>query len=293
MRRALHQRRSFLFARLCFVALLSLQWFIAGLARVSAEDGNKPAGPEVKHAAANKELLPKSEPHIARTDPPSLTMTLADYLARELGPRRFNRRVQWAGRSGRYEPIVKGRRVWKSVGRVRYLTIHHAEGVPDDHPATMIRLIFNGHTAAGGRLNAADVGYHFFVDRQGRIWEGRDASKLGTHVGSTPPGMNNDGNLGICGLGSFGEETPPAAMVEAIGDLSALIARYYQRSLAVRGHKDWVGIHQFHPVGGVDCPGRLDLAVRIARRKIENALRKDLAATPVDSRIGSRRAGSF
>lgn len=195
-------------------------------------------------------------------------MSLAQFLSSRLGEGRFEPRRAWAGRSSQYRPIRTGRRVWKSLGPVRFLTVHHAEGVPSEHPARMIRNIFTGHTSAQGRLRAADVGYHFFVDRNGVVWEGRDATHLGTHVGSTPTGLNNRGNLGICGLGTFTRQRPSRAMRESIAELCALIAEYQGRSLVVRGHREWDGVNGFHPLGGVDCPGQLDSAVRDAERRI-------------------------
>ena len=133
----------------------------------------------------------------------------------------------------------------------------------------MIRNIFNGHTTPNGRLDAADVGYHFFVDRRGEVWEGRTIQRMGTHVGSTPSSLNNAGNLGICGLGDFNRERPPRAMTEGITELAVLLARYWDRALRVRGHHDWTGINGYNPVGGTDCPGRLDLAVRLAQLRIK------------------------
>lgn len=190
--------------------------------------------------------------------------TLGAYLAAELGGK-FHRRHEWAGRSDAYDPKTEGRRKWEPIGRVEFVTIHHADGVPEEHPARMIRNIFVGHTDPWGRLGGADVGYHFFVDRDGNVWEGRDARKLGTHVGARPKGRNNEGNLGICGLGSFTGSSPPKAMREMCTRLPVLIARYYGRPLTVRGHRDWIGIHQFNPSGGTDCPGKLSGAVLQAR----------------------------
>ncbi len=213
-------------------------------------------------------LLPRAA--IVETLPaPYLTTTLPDYLASEFGPQRYHRRREWAGRTGLYEPVVNGQRVWKPIGEVQYVTIHHASmGVTALHPADMIRRIYHGSTDPGGRLNAADVAYHFFVDRNGEVWEGREADRIGTHVGSHPEGLNNRGNIGICGLGSFDQETPPRAMTEAIVDLCEKLARYHGRPLMVRGHADWVGLNGFRPAGGVDCPGRLDRAVRLARERM-------------------------
>lgn len=193
--------------------------------------------------------------------------SLDAFLKQRLGSR-YHLRSEWAGRSGTYRPRLASWRVWRLIGNVRYVTIHHSTGVPLEHPAAMIRNIFRGHTSSNGRLDAPDVGYHFFVDRDGGIWEGRDANHLGTHVGSTPDGLNNAGNLGVCGLGNFKYEAPPKAMSSAAVELCDLLAEYYRHPLVVRGHNDWIDINRFHPLGGTDCPGRLESAVRQANARI-------------------------
>ncbi|MEN6627298.1 MAG: peptidoglycan recognition family protein [Candidatus Sumerlaeia bacterium] len=163
------------------------------------------AGPPLKIVVRRLALV--EEP--TASPAPAASMTLAAFLRGRLGSR-YHARGEWAGHLDAYRPRVTRWRVWEPLGRVNYITIHHAEGIPEEHPAAMIRNIYRGHTNAGGRLNAPDVGYHFFIDRDGGVWEGRDARKLGTHVGSTPDGLNNAGNLGVCGLGSFIDESPRA-----------------------------------------------------------------------------------
>jgi hypothetical protein len=217
-----------------------------------------------------------------RPEPPASRMSLAQYLESQLGRKKFRRREEWAGRTGAFEPVTAGRRVWKPIGTVKYLTIHHAEGVPNEHAAKMIRVIYKGHTGDGGRLEAADVGYHFFVDSQGQIWEGRNASRLGTHVGSKPDGLNNSGNIGICGLGSYSHSNPPKAMADAMLQLCTLVSEYYGRQLKVRGHEDWYGINGFKPRGGVGCPGKLAPTVKRANTVIAAAFEaKERAAVMI------------
>ncbi len=227
-------------------------------------------------------IFPAESPSSNSSDlsPPCAKMSLADYLEKELGPKKFHRRVEWAGHLEKYQPIIKPPRVWEPIGRVQYLTIHHASGIPPEHSAKMIRNIFMGHTAMKGRLGGSvDVGYHLFVDGDGEVWEGRNASHMGSHVGSKPPGLNNEGNLGICGLGTYARENPPKAMSEAVVNLCTLICRYYGRPLEVRGHRDWFGIHGFKPVGNTDCPGRLERAVQSARTAIASGF-KSVASAP-------------
>lgn len=198
------------------------------------------------------------------------SLTLNEYLEQQLGSK-YHPRTEWAGHRNGFLPVHDDVRAWEPIGTVQFITVHHASGVPNEHPARMIRNIFIGHTDANGRLDASDVGYHFFVDGDGEVWAGRDARRMGTHVGSKPHGLNNEGNLGICGLGSYAHDYPPGKMVDGIVNLSLLICKYYGRPLTIRGHKDWQGIHGYRPLGGTDCPGRLERAVLRARSR-ENDL---------------------
>ncbi len=267
--------------------LLPLSAMLLCLAAFTPQVSAAATPPHVKAERPRKTVL-RRLPIVESTleSPAARGVALTEYLAERLG-KRWHARADWAGRRGLFTPVLEPDRVWKPIGEVKNLTVHHADGVPDEHPAAMIRLIHSGHTGAGGRLQAADVGYHFFVDRKGGVWEGRSAARLGTHVGSTPEGLNNTGNLGLCGLGSFAHETPPRAMAEAMAELADLLAEYYGRPLAVRGHRDWIGVNHFFPRGGTDCPGQLAGAIDAARRRI--AVR---FGDPGTEREGERRVAA-
>jgi hypothetical protein len=228
---------------------------------------------------------------------PAATMSARQFLAQRLG-KRFHPRADWAGTDKAFRPKLRPYREWLPIGQVRYLTIHHSDDVPNLPPYRMIRNVFRGHTTAHGRLDAADIGYHFFVDRNGEVWEGRDAAIMGTHVGSRPHGLNNVGNVGICGLGNFTHKDPPQAMVDGVVELSRLLCQYYGRPLVARGHKDWIGIGWPYRLGGTDCPGRLEKAVDLARLAIvkdfaaaTTGLSGKVAATTAPQLQGSPKAG--
>ncbi len=237
---------------------LFLFWLVVAPA-LGAAPPHKQAAPPLKKVLDRQSIV-EMPGALART------LSVSEFVGQRLG-KRFHRRGQWAGSGHDFAPRLTNWRVWEPIGKVHYLTIHHAAGVPNEHPARMIRNIFTGHTHQGGRLDAADVGYHFFVDRNGHVWEGRDAARMGTHVGSIPSGLNNLGNLGICGLGEFTHSAPSKAMVQAVVELAELLAEYYNQPLRVRGHNDWIGVNQFDP-GGLACPARLDVAVRQANSRI-------------------------
>jgi hypothetical protein len=99
-----------------------------------------------------------------------------------------------------------------------------------------------------------DIGYHFLVTRDGRLWEGRPLSYLGAHVGSY-----NTGNIGISFVGCFhpsgcsnmGGTTPPQAMIDAGGKLIKKLSSIYgiaRNSTYVKGHRSY-------PDQGTSCPG--------------------------------------
>lgn len=197
--------------------------------------------------------------------PPSVVHveSLKDFLKTRLGSN-FHNRSEWAASD--CPPVPLPHRVWKSIGQVNNVTIHHSE-TPSFDPVARIRSIYVDHTKVGSRLDAPDVGYHFFVDATGQVWEGRDSTIQGTHVASYPPGHNNPGNIGICGLGSYLSQEPSQAMVNSIVNLTLLLSEYYGRGLVVRGHRDWGGINGLSQTP-TDCPGRLESAVVLASSKM-------------------------
>ena len=88
-----------------------------------------------------------------------------------------------------------------------------------------------------------DVGYHFLIDPQGRVWQGRPMEWQGAHS----DGDNNIANIGICLLGNFDAERPTA---KALRSLEQLIAALGQRHGIPRsrvfGHDHWKA---------TECPG--------------------------------------
>lgn len=129
---------------------------------------------------------------------------------------------------------------------IGWVTVHH-DGM-DEFTATdynscagRIELIRNGHRGKGW----ADIGYHFIVDRSGRVWEGRDLCWQGAHVKNC-----NEGNIGVLCLGNFDLSKPSAAQMESLERQIRLLMRHYKiQSSHVRSHKEW-------PEAATACPGR-------------------------------------
>lgn len=127
---------------------------------------------------------------------------------------------------------------------VQRITIHHdaihSSGLYDQGDA--IRRL---QTIRKSHLNQqwADIGYHYVIDPQGRIWEGRPIRFQGAHVKN-----NNEGNLGIMVMGNFDDEMPTGA---ALASLDAFIA---DRMRAYRVPMNRVFTHQ--EINPTACPGR-------------------------------------
>lgn len=88
-----------------------------------------------------------------------------------------------------------------------------------------------------------DIGYHFVIDKYGRIWKGRDIEKEGAHVKT-----DNTNSIGICICGNFEEKAPSSSQIKA---LEKLIIKLYKKfgKLKILGHKDYSGADTL-------CPGK-------------------------------------
>lgn len=140
---------------------------------------------------------------------------------------------------------------------VKYITVHHDGMTPfttDDmkSSAGRIETIRNGHRGNGW----GDIGYHFVIDRDGRVWEGRAINYQGAHVKNW-----NEGNLGICCLGNFDEQSPSAEQMAALErHLKFLMRTYGVPKTRVKTHQEWAGAK-------TACPGKSLQLTMVQMRK--------------------------
>ena len=115
-----------------------------------------------------------------------------------------------------------------------YIVLHHAEAV-----SCTARQIDEWHKSNGW----AGIGYHFFVRKDGSIYEGRPLWALGAHV----QGKNNV-SVGICAEGDYHnhDKIMPQAQKSAIKQLIAYLKGLYPNAEIV-GHGE---------IGESNCPGR-------------------------------------
>ncbi|MFD9444901.1 peptidoglycan recognition family protein [Streptomyces sp. NPDC060006] len=152
------------------------------------------------------------------------------------------------------------------------LTVHHtATANNDPDPAATVRAIYQLHAITN---DWGDIGYHFLIDEEGNIYEGRYSGddgipahdpdgKLVTafHVGGF-----NSGNLGIALLGNLMEQGPTDAARKALTGLVRALTRFHgvdpQAKVTytnpingttrdvdeISGHRDWMA---------TECPGEV------------------------------------
>lgn len=138
------------------------------------------------------------------------------------------------------------------------ITLHHEGYKPftdTDYAssAARVELVRTSHRSRG----FSDIGYHFVVDRAGRVFQGRELRYQGAHVRN-----NNENNLGIMCLGNFAIQQPTDAQLTSLRAVVAL----YRRKLNVSPGR--IFTHQ--EITATACPGKY-LQPRILAMRSGNA----------------------
>lgn len=152
-------------------------------------------------------------------------------------------------------PNVIGRNAWTNAqpipsrmnrqSPIRRVTIHH-DGMPPVNlnsqrdVADRLAQIRHLHVDNQGW---GDIGYHYIVDPQGRVWEGRPISWQGAHVAN-----QNPGNIGVMCLGNFEVQAPTRAQIDALDGFVGSLSRRYSVSVSR------ISTHQ--ELAPTLCPGR-------------------------------------
>jgi N-acetyl-anhydromuramyl-L-alanine amidase AmpD len=142
---------------------------------------------------------------------------------------------------------------------INYITVHHDGMSPfydADQSSSAARLesIRRSHRD-GNRW--ADIGYHFAIDRSGRVWECRSLAYQGAHVGN-----HNEGNIGVLVMGNFDQQTPSSRQLDALNAHLSHLMRIHRVPLTrVATHREW-------ETARTACPGStLQSHMDLARRR--------------------------
>jgi hypothetical protein len=127
-------------------------------------------------------------------------------------------------------PAIVTRRGWGADERLRgsflytrtvkVAFVHHtamSNNYACGQSAAIIRSIYRYHVRSNGWR---DVGYNFFVDKCGKIYEGRAGGVARAVMGAHTYGFNHD-STGIAVLGSYNSTNPSGAAVNAVSRLVA------------------------------------------------------------------------
>jgi N-acetyl-anhydromuramyl-L-alanine amidase AmpD len=101
----------------------------------------------------------------------------------------------------------------------------------------------------GPKKGYDDIGYHFMVDDNGNIYEGRYLAFKGSHVEKA-----NTGKIGILVMGDFehqmldwDDEEPTTSQLNSVTSLIKILKSNFSRITKLGGHKD------YKP--STECPG--------------------------------------
>ena len=151
-----------------------------------------------------------------------------------------------APRKGRVSPMAY----------VSKITVHHEGSATfwtTDYRATAKHLeeIRQAHI---NYKKWGDIGYHYIIDRQGRIWEGRSVRYQGAHVRN-----HNPHNIGVMLLGNFEKQKPTKAQLATLQNTLRSLMRKYKVPLK--------RVHTHRELMPTKCPGRnlQPLVVRIRK----------------------------
>lgn len=140
------------------------------------------------------------------------------------------------------------------------MTVHHTVTPNNDSmsmPARM-RQIQSFHINGRGWC---DIGYHFLVGQDGKVYQGRQERKIGAHAGGA-----NTNNAGVSFIGTFTSVAPSSAMMNAGGRILKALASSYGIAL----NRTYVKGHRQVGTTSTSCPGtalynRLQNLIDIAR----------------------------
>ncbi|GEM_PF-2050299 len=159
---------------------------------------------------------------------------------------------------------------YNKMTKIKAITVHHSAlpAPAAGSAAAQVRAIQIDHQ---GNQGWADIGYHFLIDAQGGVWEGRRLIQQGAHAGNTSPGLN-EGNIGVCLLGNFElGPVPPAQEASLIEVLDALSGWFGLPRSAIQPH-------QFFKSSTL-CPGARLLPI-VARYRNDWPLSASTSSTP-------------
>jgi hypothetical protein len=159
---------------------------------------------------------------------------LADALPADV-ERRIVSVVQWGGTAA--DPALARRH------QITHITLHH-QGEPFPQGKDPVNYLRKLQAWSRSTKRWLDIPYHYVIDLEGRIYEGRKLE----YAGDTNTEYDPTGHALIEVVGNFEEVEPNRKQLDAVVDLMTLLAAKYEVPVErIAGHKD----HSAQTV----CPG--------------------------------------
>ena len=118
---------------------------------------------------------------------------------------------------------------------ITHITLHH-QGEPFPQGKDPVAYLRNLQTWSRATKHWLDIPYHYIIDLDGKIYEGRKLE----YAGDTNTEYDPKGHALIEVVGNFEEVQPNQQQLDAVVDLMALLARKYHVSIdKIAGHKDF------------------------------------------------------
>lgn len=123
------------------------------------------------------------------------------------------------------------------MNTVEFAVDHHSAYPHDGHP--QLDRVNMLHRNRGFPLSNLGyyVGYHFFIEENGKIIQTRELTETGAHsyncgcqdvdISGVPAGMINVRSIGICLAGNFTKDTPKDQQIVALHSLIFLLHKQY------------------------------------------------------------------
>lgn len=119
------------------------------------------------------------------------------------------------------------------ASKVKYIMIHHSA-----HPSWDVYNVHNYHKNSNGWIG---IGYNFFINPDGTVFEGR-----GFNIGAGATGYNSN-SIHICFAGNFEKQKPSNSQLRNGKELIKWLLEILPLNVKIIGHKD---------IGKTACPGR-------------------------------------
>jgi len=119
---------------------------------------------------------------------------------------------------------------------IRRITLHHG-GVVFKGDTPMPEYLRNLQFWSRRERPWPDIPYHFLIDLNGEIWEGRPLQ----YAGDTNTNYDPTGHALICVLGNYEvQQVNPKQLEAVIKLMTALCKAYHISPDSIKGHKDYV-----------------------------------------------------